>query len=89
VHTDGVDDVTDFTPSPVVDTEGVNEPPTATEPGMFEISTFTATAAIPGLGGAPQHQAVPTDSTAQEKYSPAVTPMAPLRYETAIGAVEE
>ena len=42
VHTDGVNDVTDVTPSLGVDTEGVNEPPTAAEPGMFETDTLVA-----------------------------------------------
>jgi len=39
VHTPSVDEVTDFTPSPVVVTAGMNEPPTTrnVEAGRFEI----------------------------------------------------
>jgi hypothetical protein len=37
VHTPVVELVTDFVPSPVVDTEGVKESPTCGEVGMLEI----------------------------------------------------
>jgi hypothetical protein len=37
VHTDVVELVTDFTPSPVVETVGVKDPPKTAEPGTFGI----------------------------------------------------
>jgi hypothetical protein len=36
VHTDVVELVTDLVPSPVVETEGVNEPPILAEVGRFD-----------------------------------------------------